>query len=165
MMCLSEKLGRLNPQKRGIKTEINTMDNSWAGIAQLKASEIRKLQNRKLFNFLNDKLYPFSPFYRKLFDDHKINPRHIHTVEDLKNIPFTSKESYLDTAQNSDKFMDFILRPDKEKIQKFYPKRQLLNLFLMSMVRGSGYTLRRLQEEYHPLFITFTTGTTNKPVP
>ncbi len=40
-----------------------------------------------------------SPFYRKLFKAHKINPRSIKTFEDLEKLPFTTKEAFRDWRQ------------------------------------------------------------------
>ncbi|MDE2222598.1 MAG: AMP-binding protein [Candidatus Omnitrophica bacterium] len=137
--------------------------NAWKGITSLSYSQIQALQNQRLFSFINTHVYPFSPFYRKLFDDKKIDPRTIRTKEDLQRIPFISKADLID-KDNPQKFKDFILQPDKEKIKSCWPKTRLLGLALKSLSQG-----RHLQEdlarEYRPIFMTFTTGTTNAPVP
>ncbi len=137
--------------------------DSWKGITSLTYCQIKKLQNQRLHSFINTQVYPFSPYYRKLFDEKKINPRHIRTKEDLKRIPYICKSDLID-KENPQKFKDFILQPDKEKIRCHWPKSRLLIFAVKSFLQG-----RSLQEvlikEYRPVFMTFTTGTTNTPVP
>lgn len=137
--------------------------DSWSGITSLTYSQIKELQNQRLRSFINTHVYPFSPYYHKLFDEQKINPRYIRTKEDLRHIPYISKSDLVD-KNNPQKFLDFILRPDKEKIGRHWPKLRLLTRTLRSLLQG-----RRIQDdlakEYRPVFMTFTTGTTNSPVP
>jgi len=136
--------------------------DSWESITSLTYSQIKDLQNQRLHSFINTHVYPFSPYYQKLFDDKKINPRHIRTKEDLKHIPYISKSDLI-SKDNPQKFKDFILQPDKEKISRYWPKSRLLTLAGKSLLQG-----RRLEDdlakEYRPIFMTFTTGTTNAPV-
>ncbi len=137
--------------------------NSWKGITLLTYSQIRDLQNQRLHSFINTHVYPFSPYYHKLFDEKKIDPRHIRTKEDLKRIPTISKSDLID-KDNPQKFRDFILQPDKEKISRYWPKSRLLMLAVKSLVQGH-LVQDVLGKEYRPVFMTFTTGTTNSPVP
>jgi len=137
--------------------------NSWRGITSLTYSQIKDLQNQRLHFFINTHVYPFSPYYRKLFDEKHIDPRHIRTKEDLKRIPTISKSDLID-KDNPQKFKDFILQPDKEKISRYWPKSRLLTLAVKSL--ASGHRIQDdLAKEYRPVFMTFTTGTTNSPVP
>ena len=138
--------------------------NPWKNIASLSYDEIKALQNTALHNYINTHVYTFSPHYRKLFDDNKINPQDIQTVEDLKRIPFSTKLNLVD-KDNPQKFKDFILQPDQEKIRKFWPKGKLLQLALKSLIEGKEKVQDDLAKDYRPIFMTFTTGTTNSPVP
>ena len=137
--------------------------SSWRGITSLTYSQIKNLQNQRLHYFINTHVYPFSPYYHKLFDEKKIDPRQIRTKEDLKRIPFICKSDLID-KDNQQRFRDFILQPDKEKIGKYWSKSRL---FLRAA--GSLFQGHRLEDdlakEYRPVFMTFTTGTTNAPVP
>jgi len=137
--------------------------NSWRGITSLTYSQIKDLQNKCLHSFINTHVYPFSPFYRKIFDDNKIDPRLIRSREDLKRIPFITKLDLID-KNNPQKYKDFILQPDKEKIGRSWPKSRLLTLMARSMLQGH-HLQDDLAREYRPVFMTFTTGTTNSPVP
>lgn len=127
--------------------------------------EIRDLQNRKIRAFVSQHLYPFSPYYHKLFDDNRIRPGDIKGISDLTKVPLTSKGDFIGYTQDLEKYQDFILHPNKELIQKYWSKEKLLKLGLVSLCRGPDYVTHQLGEEYRPMFITFTTGTTNKPVP
>ena len=137
--------------------------NSWRGITSLTYSQIKGLQNQRLHAFINTHVYPFSPFYRKLFDEKKINPRNIRTTADLKQIPYISKSDLIG-KDNPQKFKDFILHPNKESINRYWPKARILRMFAQSLLQGQTLETM-LGKEYRPVFMTFTTGTTNSPVP
>ena len=138
--------------------------NPWKSLTALSYSQIRSMQDQKLAHLINTHVYPFSPYYRKLFDDHNINPKHIRTVADLKHIPLVSKLDFI-SKDNPLKYKDFILQPDKDKIKKFWPKGKLLSLAAQSLFKGGECVQDALAKEYRPVFMTFTTGTTNSPVP
>lgn len=138
--------------------------DAWSKISFLSTKELRELQNRKLRYFISRQLYPFSSYYQKLFLRHKINPRSVRTVEDLKVIPFTKKEDLFPTQDNPQAFLDFILKPDEAIIRKYWPKGKLLYLALMKAFKGKEHIRRQLEKEYRPIFLTATTGTTSQPV-
>ena len=118
------------------------------------------MQDARLRKFLQEQMYPFSPFYRDLFDKNRIDPRRIRSVEDLRHIPFTSKKDLLPTPEAPTKFRDFVLQPDKEKIRSHWPLSRKLPLLLA----GPEGAKRRLEREYYPIFVTFTTGRSAAPV-
>ncbi len=136
----------------------------WNRLSFLPIRELREIQNRKLRHFICRQLYPFSPHYRKIFNQHKIKPKYIKTTEDLKLIPFTKKEDFFPTKDNPNRFQDFILQPDEALIKKYWRKDKLLMLALLKAIRGKEYLKRKLEKEYRPIFLTATTGTTNQPV-
>lgn len=136
---------------------------SWGQLAKLTPQELRELQNKRLHAFLNEYLYPFSPHYKKLLDDNKIDPRKIRTVEDLKHIPLTTKKDFVD-PNNPKKIKDFIQQPDPEKIKKAWPLPKLLKLKGTAILKGKDHVKEQLGREFRPIFITFTTGTTQLPV-
>ena len=138
--------------------------NDWDRLSFLSRGELREIQNRKLRNFIFRQIYPFSPYYRGLFDQHKIKPKYIKTVEDLKIVPFTKKEDFFPTQDNPNRFLDFVLQPDEKLIKKYWPKNSLLWLALLKALKGKKYLKRRMEKEYRPIFLTATTGTTYQPV-
>ena len=139
------------------------MDN-WKKLSFLPQKELREGQNNKLRSFITAQLYPFSPYYRKLFDQHKIKPQYIKTVKDLKLIPFTKKEDFLPDDEHPNRFRDFILQPDESSIKKYQPKSKLIYLALLKISKGKEEVRERLSKEYRPIFLTATTGTTYEPV-
>lgn len=136
----------------------------WNKLSFLPREDLKRIQNKKLRDFVNNHLYPFSPYYRTLFDRYNINPKRIKTVEDLKVIPFTRKEDFLPHGASPHGFMDFILQPDKALIKKYWPKTRLFKLGILKLLKGKGYIKARLDKEYRPIFLTATTGTTHDPV-
>ncbi|MFA5088683.1 MAG: AMP-binding protein [Candidatus Omnitrophota bacterium] len=138
--------------------------NPWGTIGHLSRKEIRALQNKKLRHFVNTQLYPFSAYYRNLFDHHGISPRSIRSVEDLKNIPLTSKTDFVDLEKKVERYRNFILQPDESRIRQYWPAGKKFRLALGKILRGSGYIRKRLSAEYRPIFVTLTTGTTQFPL-
>ncbi len=135
----------------------------WGKLATLSKQELLQLQNKKLNHFINTYLYPLSPFYRRLFDQNKINPQKIKIIEDLKCIPLISKAEFIDQSK-PDQFKDFILQPEEAKIRRYWPALRLMQLKYLALTRGKSYVQQRMEEEFRPIFITLTTGTTNRPV-
>ncbi|MFQ5952748.1 MAG: phenylacetate--CoA ligase family protein [Candidatus Omnitrophota bacterium] len=138
------------------KTKANILFRPW--------SELKRLQDRKLHYFITRHLYPFSPYYRRLFDENNIKPDDIRTVKDLKKIPFTSKKDFLPGKNADRKDLDFVLVPNEELIRKYLPKRELLKSFLPGLLAGKNYIKNRLEKEYRPIFLTATAGTTDRPI-
>ncbi|VAX37331.1 hypothetical protein MNBD_UNCLBAC01-1395 [hydrothermal vent metagenome] len=138
----------------------------WKNIKLLSKDDLRRLQNQKLHHFINTYVYPFSPHYQKLFDQNNINPKNICTVEDLAKIPFTSKTDFTHTDEHTgrERFRDFILQPDQDKIRQYWPKTKILSLAVSSFFKGKEYTQEKLRREFQPIFMTFTTGTTTQPI-
>lgn len=128
--------------------------------------ELKRLQNKKLHYFITRHLYPFSPYYRRLFDENKINPDSIRTVRDLKGIPFTSKKDFINPqdGKSTKASLDFILQPDKERIKKYLPKTELMKFSIMNFLKGRERFKEYLEGEYKPVFLTATAGTTGHPI-
>ena len=128
--------------------------------------QLKCLQDRKLHYFITRHLYPFSPYYRRLFDKNKINPDAIKTAADLSRIPFTSKKDFFGSPEEdpTKRNLDFILQPSQELIKKYLPKDELIKFSLSSLLKGKSYLKNRLEKEYRPIFLTATAGTTSQPV-
>lgn len=130
-------------------------------------AELKQLQNKKLHSFITKRLYPFSPYYRKLFDENKIDPASIRTVEDLRRLPFTSKQDFRDAIQKDPAkgTLAFCLQPDKDTIKKYLPKTELAKFMLRRALKGEAGFKAALEKEYKPIFLTSTAGTTSTPMP
>lgn len=128
--------------------------------------ELKRLQNKRLHYFVTRRLYPFSPYYRQLFDKNRIKPDGIKTVEDLKRIPFISKNSFLDSIGEdvAAGTLTFCLRPSEEALKRFLPATERIKFAALNVLRGRDYIKTELEKEYRPIFLTATAGTTNRPV-
>lgn len=128
-------------------------------------NEMRELQNRKLRNFIRTQVYPFSPFYRKMFDKEGIDVRSIKTVDDLRRLPFTSKADIAPSEEDPSRPREFILQPDEESLRKYSSKSTLIKMAWMKIAKGEAALKSRLEWEYAPVFNIFTTGRTADPTP
>ena len=127
-------------------------------------AKIQELQDQKLRHFINRYLYPFSPYYRRLFDQNKINPKDIRTVADLRRIPFTSKWIFWPvpgTGTASANSFSSLTRKNPRRLAA----GEIGALALTAALRGKTAVEDQLAAEFKPAFMTFTTGTTNQPVP
>ncbi len=61
----------------------------------LPRDELESLQLRRLQNVCA-RVYANVPFYRKRFDEVGIKPDDIHSLDDLKRLPFTEKQDLRD---------------------------------------------------------------------
>ncbi len=113
--------------------------------------------------FINEQLYPFSPFYRRLFDAHKIKPSSIRRIDDLRHLPFTAKQDIAPTPDHPARALDLVLHPTEEAIRHAAP-RALATRFLLERLRfGAAALERRLHLEYAPVHVTYTTGRSALP--
>ncbi len=110
-------------------------------------------------------MYPFSPWYKALFDKHSIRPGHIRRVEDLADVPFTSKNDLLATPEDPDRPRRFVLHPSPELIRAHWPALQKVQLLAQRTLFGKERVRKDLRREYYPIFVTFTTGRSAVPVP
>ena len=63
----------------------------WQQMHRMPRDEQRAAQNALLQRYVRQYLYPFSPYYRRLFDDNGVKPEQIRTVDDLRRLPLSSK--------------------------------------------------------------------------
>jgi len=135
---------------------------NWKELSHLSCQEIKELQNKKLSYFVQHEL-PFSPFYRELFKKHNISFDEIQTTDDLQKVPFASKVDIAPTQDEPAKPRQFILQPDEALIKKYAAKSKLLKI-LWGKLTGQDVK-RKLEWEYKPIHLHFTTGRTALPTP
>ena len=131
-------------------------DHRWHS---LNESTIRRCQAARLADYLKNTVVPFSAYYRKLFAQHGLKPQSIRTLEDLRHIPFTSKNDLLPTPVEPQRFRDFILIPD----QKTLARRP--STIFQALTHGRAAVKKRFEAEFRPIFVTFTTGRSAEPTP
>lgn len=103
------------------------------------AAELREFQDRALRRLVRH-AYERVPFYRALFDRHRVHPRHIRGVRDLELIPLTSKA-------------DMRARPERERVAAGLEPEGLLRV-RTSGASGEPFTIRRtwLEDKVQFLF-------------
>jgi phenylacetate-CoA ligase len=138
---------------------------AWQRIQRLPRGEQRAAQDALLQRYVREHLYPFSPYYRALFDDNGIKPEQIKTVDDLRRIPLSSKLDLLPTDDDPQRFKKFILQPDPASIKKAWPLKKKLPLLWQKWTQGADAVRKRIRNEFAPSFMTFTTGRSAEPVP
>jgi phenylacetate-CoA ligase len=122
-------------------------------------SELRALQDATLARFVQEELYPFSAYYRRVFDDARVTPRDIRTTADLRKLPFTTKKDLLAAQVDPARKTDFVLRPTPGAIKSHWPFARKIGLAV-----GGERARAALRRSYTPNFVTFTTGRTSDPV-
>ncbi|MCR9248617.1 MAG: AMP-binding protein [bacterium] len=137
----------------------------WSELQRANRAEQRRLQDHLLGRYVREYLYPFSPYYRRLFDDNGVRPEQIRTVDDLRRIPLTQKLDLLATPEDPQRFKQFILQPDPATIKAAWPLRKKLPLLWQKWTQGAAAVRRTVQREFSPCFMTFTTGRSADPVP
>jgi phenylacetate-coenzyme A ligase PaaK-like adenylate-forming protein len=130
---------------------------------QLSAAEQEELQDRLLRKMLTEQLI-HSPFYRRRFRETGFDVRRFKGLEDLENIPFTTKKDLLSSDENPQAPKDFILQPDEESLGEL-PLFSRLSLGLEVLFSGKSSLKKRLSREYRPVTLTFTTGRSSAPTP
>src|ERR1043165_3327246 len=138
---------------------------TWRNIQRLPRGEQRNLQDHLLRRYVREYLYPFSPFYRELFDRHRVRPEQIRTVDDLRRLPLTSKRDLLPSAEDPQRFRKFILQPDPATLKRAWPLSRKLPLLAKTLIAGQAAVREELRREFYPCFMTFTTGRSAEPVP
>lgn len=138
---------------------------AWQRLQRLPRAEQRAAQNALLQRYVREYLYPFSPYYRALFDEHGVSPDQIKTVDDLQRLPFSSKQDLLPTDADPQRFKQFILQPDPASLKKAWPLKKKLPLLWQKWTQGEAAVRRRVRDEFAPSFMTFTTGRSAEPVP
>lgn len=132
---------------------------------RMSFEEQREYRDRKLAYFVRTQIYPYSNFYRKLFDDNNVKPEQIKTVEDLKRIPFTYKVDIAPDGDNPTKYLDFALDPSDDLLRTYMPRLELAQLRLNKLFRGEDYVNEKLRRYFAPIHVQFTTGRTGISTP
>ncbi len=129
------------------------------------ANERKVWQGRAFGRFVRDQVAPYSPFYRKLFAQQRIDPTQLRSLDDLRRIPFTTKEDLLPTAERPDAARDFILTPTEETLRAHLPLSRKLQFLGQSALGRKDRVRASLQSEYNPETLLVTTGRSAGSVP
>jgi phenylacetate-coenzyme A ligase PaaK-like adenylate-forming protein len=126
--------------------------------------EIRERQVSTLREYLCRQVAPFSPFYRRVFDEAAFDPASLRGPEDVARIPFTTKDMIAPTEEEPGRPRDLILQPSLDLMRRHWRLPRLLGLKLEAWLHGPDAVRERLaREEYRPVSVFFTTGRTALP--
>jgi len=128
---------------------------TWQQLQCLKPGKTRQLQNKLLRKFIRNQI-PYHPHYREIFKKNNIKFSDVRTIDDLRKLPFTSKEDIAPTTKEPRKFLNFILQPNKNLIMKYASIHKKISLIINK---------EQLYYEYKPVHIHFTTGRTANATP
>lgn len=146
------------PETTNVPTYRLNPAEHWNRLCRTPARELRALQDRTLARFVREELYPFSAHYRRVFDAAGVSPRDIRGVDDLRRLPFTTKQDLLAAQTDPERKRDFVLIPTPGAIKAHWPLARKLAL----VVGGNG-AREMLRRSYTPNFLTFTTGRSSEP--
>lgn len=132
----------------------------WTKISQLNQESLKALQNKKLRQLLRHQI-PYHFYYRQLFEKNNLSFSDFQTIDDLIKLPFTSKADIAPTEEDQGKPRQFILQPDEHLIKKYAPKSKLVGLLIGKLLKKD--VKRKLEWEYKPIHLHFTTGRTALP--
>jgi len=118
-----------------------------------------ELQAEKLRHYLSTVVLPFSPYYREVFARHGLKAESIRSLEDLEQIPFTSKTDLLNTPNNSQRARDFLIIPDEQTLA------HRPTTIMRALLAGRASVKRGFEAEFRPVFLTSTTGRSADPIP
>ena len=98
---------------------------AWQRMHRMPRAEQRAMQDALLQRYVREYLYPFSPYYRALFDEAGVKPEQLRTVDDLRRVPLSRKQDLLPTADDPQRFKKFILQPDAASLKAAWPLQRL----------------------------------------
>jgi len=131
---------------------------AWSQLVRTSSSELRRTQDALLARYVREELYPFSAHYRRVFDEAGVDPRSIRSVDDLRRLPFTTKQDLLEAQADPKTKTDFVLIPSPKRIRAHWPFMRKL-----ALVVGGQRAREVLRRAYTPNFLTFTTGRSSDP--
>ena len=100
-----------------------------------------------------------------MFKAHRIDPHKIRTLEDLRRIPFTTKQDLLPSEGEPERHKNFILQPTAESLRETLPMREKLRLLEERILHGKDSARRKVMHDYYPVFLTFTSGRSAQALP
>ena len=129
----------------------------------ITVDEMRAMQGKKLSRFLREQIFPFSPYYSEILKKKGLTPDDFRTFDDVRKIPFSSKDDIAPTDDDRARPRRIILQPDPETIKDHLPLKKKL-LLLGGKFRGIDPGVK-LKYEYLPIHFIATTGRTAKSTP
>lgn len=129
----------------------------------LPAKQYLAAQEQHLVRYIREMVYPYSPYYRELFDYNRIKPGVIRTTRDLSCIPFTTKADIAPLPEDPDIPFSLVLQPPQreEDTKASLPLKQRG----LRLTHGKKGYARLIDDEFLPIHYHFTIGRTALPTP
>ena len=64
-----------------------------------------------------ERAYATSPFHRRLYDAAGVRPEHIRTLDDIRRLPFMTRENWMENQAAKPLFGDLVTRPEEDAIR------------------------------------------------
>ena len=116
------------------------------------------MQEMLLRSFVRGFLYPFSPFYRKLFDDNGIDPKKIKGLSDLERVPLVSAKDFDSVPEDDWRPFRALLRPDERTLKRSAHRRLVRRVAREKLFHGDDAAERMLAEEFKPIHLHLPDG-------
>jgi hypothetical protein len=130
----------------------------------LPVRQYRAAQEQHMVRFIRELVYPYSPYYRELFDYNRIKPGVIKAIKDLSCIPFTTKADIAPLSEDPDIPYSLVLRPPSQRNIEVKTSQHMKQQFLR-LTRGKRGYVQYVDEEFLPVHYHFTIGRTALPTP
>ena len=78
--------------------------------------DLRRLQAKKLRAMVT-RAHDRSPFHRRLLDAAKVRPERLRSLDDLKRLPFTTREAWMECQGQVPMFGDMLAQPVEEAVR------------------------------------------------
>ncbi len=82
----------------------------------LPREDLRRLQTKKL-RVVAERAYAQSPFHRRLMDQAKAKPHRIRRYEDIRRLPFTTREAWMECQAQTPMFGDMLAQPPDDAMR------------------------------------------------
>ncbi len=130
----------------------------------LPVRQYQAAQEQHMVRFIRELVYPYSPYYRELFDYNRIKPGVIKTIQDLSCIPFTTKADIAPLPEDPDIPYSLVLRPPSQRNIEVKAAQHMKQRYLRFTRGKKGYA-QYIDEEFLPVHYHFTIGRTALPTP
>ena len=130
----------------------------------LPVRQYQAAQEQHMVHYIRELVYPYSPYYRELFDYNRIKPGVIKTIKDLSCIPFTTKADIAPLPEDPDIPFSLVLRPPSQRNIEVKAAQHMTQGY-MKFTRGKKGYAQYIDEEFLPVHYHFTIGRTALPTP
>ena len=117
-----------------------------------------RMQEMLLRSLVRRFLYPFSPFYRALFDEYGIKPKHIKGLRDLQRVPTVSARDFESVPEDQWRAFRALLRPDEHSLKRSAHRQLLRSVAMEKLFRGDEAAELLLAEEFKPVHLHLPEG-------